>query len=178
MSIKASESPRRPGLGVILRWTCAIVVLGLLMVTLLALPFRLYAVQTDSMTPTFASRAMVVIRLGEYKQGQPIAFNHGGVVTTHRFISVNRDGTLATKGDANRTVDPWDVKRSEVIGGEVAAVPELGYWMVFFKSVKGATLLVLLGVGLTLLFSLRESRTKAAVGPVKQPPLDTVRIDQ
>jgi hypothetical protein len=50
--------------------------------------------------------------------------------------------------------------------------------MVFFKSVKGATLLVLLGVGLTLLFSLRESRTKGAVGPVKQPPLETVRTDQ
>jgi signal peptidase len=100
---------RRPSLWAIVRWTCALVAFGLLAVALLSLPFQLYAVRTGSMEPTFGPRALVVVHKNELVLGQPISFAHNGDVITHRLVSVNADGTLVTRGDANETPDPWVV---------------------------------------------------------------------
>ncbi len=154
MGMKTFASLRRPGLAVVLRWSAALVVLGILMVALLALPFQLYAVQTGSMQPAFAPRAVVLVHTGEYQQGKPISFQHKGAMITHRFVSVNADGTLVTKGDANKTADPWVVQRREVIGGVVASVPALGYWLVYLKSIPGLASVILACVGLSLLWSI------------------------
>ena len=154
MGMKTSESRRRPSPAVILRWSGELVVLGLLMATLLAVPFQLYAVRTGSMEPTFGPRDLVMVRTGEFKQGQPITFTHNGAVITHRLVSLNTDGTFATRGDANRTADPWVVQRSDVIGGVVASAPHLGYWLVYLKSMAGLGSVILAGVGLCLVWSI------------------------
>ena len=128
---------RRPRLATVLSWSGALVALGLLIATLLLLPFQLLAVRTGSMAPTIGVRAAVLVHTGEYREGEPIAFTHSGVVITHRLVSVNPDGTLVTKGDANDTPDPWVVRPTDVIGGVVGSVPALGYWLVYLKSGAG-----------------------------------------
>ena len=111
--------------------------LCLLALALAAVPFQLFAVRTGSMAPTFGARAAVLVHTGEYREGEPITFTHSGAVITHRLVSINPDGTLVTKGDANATPDPWVVRSGEVIGGVVGSVPALGYWLVYLKSGAG-----------------------------------------
>jgi signal peptidase len=152
--MKASESLRRPGLAVILRWSGALVVLGLLMVAFLSLPFQMFAVKTGSMEPVFGPRDLVLVHKGEYQQGQPISFTHYGEVITHRLVSVNADGTFVTRGDANKTPDPWVVQRREIIGGVVATVPHLGYSLVYLKSIPGLGSVIFLVVGLGFFWSI------------------------
>jgi signal peptidase I len=106
---------------------------------------RLYVVHTGSMSPTIPSRSAVIVQEGKYHLGQVISFDDSGQVVTHRFIGVNPDGSLITKGDANKTVDPWRTTRADVIGGVVSAPPQLGYWLTYLKNPAGAAS-VLLGV--------------------------------
>lgn len=173
MGIKASGSLRRPGLAVIVRWSGALIALGLLMATLLSLPFQLYAVRTGSMEPTFGPRALVVVRDGEFQQGQPITFTHHGAVITHRFESVNADGTIVTQGDANKTPDPWVVQRREVIGGVIASAPGVGYWLVYLKTWPGFGSVFFAGAGLFILWpiarELDDRRSPVRVGDSGRP---------
>jgi signal peptidase len=154
MGMKHSEPRRRPGRAVILRWAAELVVLGLLMVSLLSMPFQMYAVRTGSMEPTFAPRSLVLVHTGEFHQGQPISFTHNGEVITHRFKSVNADGSVVTKGDANTTADPWVVQPREIIGGVIASVPWLGYWFVYLKTMAGLASVICAVVGTVFLWSI------------------------
>lgn len=101
------------------------------------LPYRVYVVHTGSMQPTIPSTSAVLVRVGEYKVGQPISFNEQGGVITHRLMRINANGTIDTKGDANATDDPWHVPTSAIIGGVVAHPMGLGYWLVFLKNPLG-----------------------------------------
>ena len=154
MGMKAPGALRRPDRAAILQWSGALVVLGLLTVALLSLPFQLYAVRTGSMEPSFGTRDLVVVREGEWQPGQPISFVHHGEVITHRLVSVNADGTFVTKGDANATPDPWVVEPRDTIGGVVAAVPQLGYWLVYLKTMAGLASLIVAVVGTRILWSI------------------------
>lgn len=140
--MKVPGAFRRRDLAAILQWSVGLVVLGLLTVTLLSLPFQLYAVRTGSMEPAFGSRDLVIVNKGAWQQGQPITFTHNEEVITHRLVSVNADGTFVTKGDANTTPDPWVVQPRNTIGAVVASVPKLGYWLVYLKSIAGLASLV------------------------------------
>lgn len=152
--MKVPAALRRRGLAAIVQWSGALVVLGLLAVALLSLPFQLYAVRTGSMEPTFGSRSLVVVHKGEWQQGQPISFTHNGEVITHRLASVNSNGTFVTKGDANKTSDPWVVQPREVIGEVVASAPQLGYWLVYLKTIAGLASVICAVVGTRVLWSI------------------------
>jgi signal peptidase I len=169
--MRAPALLRRSGPGVIARWSAALVVLALLMLVLVLVRFQLYAVRTGSMEPLFGPRDLVVVLRGEYRQGQPISFAHDGAVITHRFVSVNPDGTYVTAGDANTTADPWVVQRRDVIGGVVASAPQLGYWFVYLKSIPGIGSLIAAVVGIRLLWSIAREFDDRTVGDVKRTQL-------
>jgi signal peptidase len=159
--MKRSAALRRPDLAGILQWSVGLVVLGLLTVTLLSLPFQFYAVRTGSMEPAFGSRDLVLVQKGEWQGGQPITFTHNGEVITHRLVSVNADGTFVTKGDANKTPDPWVVQPRDTIGAVVASAPQVGYWLVYFKSITGLASVICALVGTRVLWSIaRELEDK------------------
>jgi signal peptidase len=111
-----------------------------------AIPYKVYVVHTGSMTPAIPSRSAVVVHTNEYRVGEPVSFYQHGTVITHRLVSINANGTIDTKGDANATIDPWHVDTSAIIGEVVAAPAELGYWITFFKNPAGlaSTLFVVL----------------------------------
>ena len=110
------------------------------------------------------------------KKGQPISFTHHGEVITHRFKSVNADGSVVTQGDANTTADPWVVQPREIIGGVVASVPWLGYWFVYLKSMAGLASLICALVGTGFLWSIvRELDDKPGEDSDRRVHLDDGR---
>jgi signal peptidase I len=120
----------------------------------------LFVVHTGSMTPTIPIKSAVLVEKGSYHVGQVISFREDGAVVTHRFVGLNVDGTLITKGDGNTTVDPWKTTRAEVIGGVVAAPRELGYWLMYFKNPAGVGSLVGCVICTSLIWSIANSATK------------------
>lgn len=80
-----------------------------------------------SMRPVLHSGDIVVYRRGAQGVvvGDVVVFTHpewsGGVV--HRVVSIARDGSLVTRGDANATEDSEPVSRDRVKGIAVVVVP-------------------------------------------------------
>jgi signal peptidase len=117
------------------------------------LPYRVFVVHTGSMSPTIPSTSAAIVRLDEYKIGQPISFHEQGTVITHRLEAINVDGTITTKGDANATEDPWHPPVSAIIGGVVASPPHLGYWLMYLKNPLGLGSILLAALTCWLIWS-------------------------
>lgn len=139
----------------------ALLAVAALALTVLGLAtHQLYVVSTGSMSPTIPTRSLVVVDPSHYQLGEPITFRHNGAVITHRYIGVNADGTLITKGDANVTPDAFGVSRSDVLGGVVSAKDQLGYWFVYLKNPWGiASLLVTMALLVQVRSLFRETST-------------------
>ena len=121
------------------------------------LPYQVYIVHTGSMTPTIPSRSAVLVKKGAYHLGQVISFRTQNGVVTHRLIKRGADGTLVTKGDANRTADPGSLRATQVIGGVLAAPRMLGYWLQYLKNPAGVGSLALTIVCFWLTYSIAVS---------------------
>ena len=75
-----------------------------------AVPYRVYVIHTGSMSPAIPSRSAVVVRDGRYHVGQVVTFHENGTLVTHRLVAIHPDGTVDTKGDADRSIDPWHIR--------------------------------------------------------------------
>jgi len=131
------------------------------------------------MKPTIPPKSAVVVKKGEYRLGQVVAFDTPYGVVTHRLVKVNPDGTLGTKGDANQTVDPRSLPRDKVIGGVVAAPKSLGYWLVYIKNPAGFASIVLTIVLLWLAYSVTMDLANAEPRkpkPIVQPIPGSIRV--
>ncbi len=120
--------------------------------------YRLYVVHTGSMVPALRPGDAVLDRPAPraVHPGEVVTFSiHSGPdsVVTHRVVSV--DGSVVkTKGDANRTVDPWTLSMAQIVGTAVVLMPRVGYVIVYLKQPLGLASLVTVAVGLTLLWQL------------------------
>lgn len=99
--------------------------------------YKVYVIHTGSMSPTIPSGSAVLVHEGHYRVGQVVTFTEDGLTVTHRLVSVSAGGLTTTQGDANRTVDPWHVPKSQIIGGVVLAPRWVGYWIMYFKNPVG-----------------------------------------
>jgi len=106
------------------------------------LPYRAYVVHTGSMSPTIPPESAVVVREGEYRVGDVVSFTVHGAVVTHRLIAIHSDGTIETKGDANRSADPWHVPVAGIVGRVVAAPHRAGYLLTYVKTPAGCASIV------------------------------------
>jgi signal peptidase len=123
-------------------------VLGVFVLALSGLlPFKIYAVQTGSMSPTIPPASAVFVKPDVYHVGQPISFYEHGSVVTHRLMAVHADGTIETKGDANATIDPWHVSTKDIIGEVVYSPPMLGYWLVYLRNPLGLLSILIAALG-------------------------------
>ena len=135
-----------------------VVALVLTPVALLAsgvLPYQAFVVQTGSMEPMVPPASLVVVETGRYDVGQVITFHKGSELVTHRLIGVNADGSLTTKGDANASVDPSTISRSDVIGGVVYSPAGIGFWVMYFHNPMTIVALALWLVAAWLLWPTR-----------------------
>src|SRR4051812_24108982 len=121
---------------ILMRLLTAALAMGLIGAIALVLtsPYRLYVVRTGSMTPTIPVASAVLVNPHQApRPNNVITFQDKGKVTTHRLIRIKRDGMLVTKGDANRTPDPWKLTRANLIGTVTYHLPMLGFLLVFLK---------------------------------------------
>ena len=133
------------------------------------LPYKVYVLHTGSMTPTIPSKSAVIVDEGHYHVGQVVTFTEDGETVTHRLISINAAGLITTKGDANATADPWHPPKSQIIGGVVTTMPEVGYWLVYLKSPLGASSVLLAMLAIWQIWALGSSTLPEAV-PTPGPP--------
>lgn len=101
------------------------------------LPYKMYVMKTSSMYPTIPAESLVIVHTNQYHVGQVVTFVEQKSIVTHRLIAINPNGTITTKGDANRSVDPWHVPKSSIIGGVISAPPMLGFLIIYLKNPLG-----------------------------------------
>ncbi len=108
---------------------------------------------SGSMEPRIHSGDVVVTRevpADRLSKGSVITVqdpDHPAQTRTHRVVRRDADGTIVTKGDANRQADSSSVKDADVIGLGVIRVPYVGrpaYWLLERNyAALGVTLLLL-----------------------------------
>src|SRR4051794_6432070 len=87
---------------------------------------------SGSMSPRVAVGDVLVTRsvaVDDLRQGQVITVadpDHPGRTRTHRFVRVDSDGRLETKGDANEAADSTHVAPEDVHGVAVLRIPYVG----------------------------------------------------
>ncbi len=88
---------------------------------------RLYVVESGSMEPAIKTGSLLLTLPQEnYKTGDIISFKNNSSTVTHRIYSINEKGEYITKGDANEDPDNGVVKKTEILGKSVIAIPKLG----------------------------------------------------
>ena len=113
--------------------------------------YRVLRVQTGSMEPTLHVGDCIVIRKCDpatLSKGDIISFyseetDIQGMLVTHRIVSVNKDGTFTTMGDANPVSDSKSVKPESILGVYVRK-SEFYRWLGSFADTNKLFLLVVL----------------------------------
>ena len=82
--------------------------------TMWARGYRIYVIHTGSMVPTYVPGDIVVDAPAPrtVTPGEVITFRHTDLATdvvTHRVVGVTPAGLIRTKGDANQSVDAWQI---------------------------------------------------------------------
>lgn len=130
--------------------------------------YRLYIIHTGSMEPTLMPGDVVFdkpVAEGTLKVGQIITFRHSALTTdvvTHRFTGYTATGLITTKGDANATPDPWQIRPGQVKGADALTLPKVGYLIVFLKQPAGVASVVLGVLAMIFLWGLFFPASAAA----------------
>ncbi|GAB3590407.1 hypothetical protein GCM10027446_05060 [Angustibacter peucedani] len=118
--------------------------------------WRIYAVRTGSMDPTFPVGALVVdapARGALPPVGEVVTFETTQGVVTHR-VHEQVPGGVRTQGDANASPDAWTVAPRHVVGVVRFGVPRAGYLLVFLRQPTGVPSLVVLMLSVALAWSV------------------------
>jgi signal peptidase I len=151
--------------------------------------YRVYVVHTGSMLPTLPLGSIVVDKpaagLNGLKPGDIITFRHSDLTTdvvTHRVASLD-GGLIQTKGDANTSIDTWNIRPNQVEGVRIATIPKVGYLLVFLQQPAGLGATLLAFVSIFLLWALffpsaapiRRAATSHRASRHKPPNVAVVR---
>ena len=141
--------------------------------------YRVYAVQTGSMVPTFQPGDLVVDRATDsgYRPGDVITFRHssGPDLVTHRLTKITAQG-IHTKGDGNRTADVWNIRPDQVEGVGVTHLAHLGYVLVFLKQPSGVLGVMTSALSVVLLWGICFPAEAAVETSAKQPRARSSRL--
>lgn len=112
--------------------------------------FKSYTVVSGSMQPAIMTGSLAFIKpvSTPLKVGEVIAFSEPQSpknTILHRIHSIKGTGNneiIHTKGDANHTVDNWNVTRRDVRGMFLFSIPLIGYISEFIRKPLGFILLI------------------------------------
>jgi signal peptidase len=152
---RAKDRARARRVAGVLGATLAGVVMGLVIAVgvSLALGYRTFAVLSGSMEPNIHTGDAVVdkpIRPLEARVGDVVTFKdpgRGGELVTHRLRSIRPNGAtvaMITKGDANTTVERWNVPVNGSVGRVTYRLPHVGRAMAVIRGRYGRLLLIAL----------------------------------
>jgi len=124
---------------------------------------RSFAVLSGSMEPVLSTGDVVVddpIGPREVRVGDVVTFadsDHRGRRITHRVRSIHITGTRArfvTKGDANDSVERWDMDANGRLGRVVYRVPAVGYLLMRLGDPRAKLALIVVPAFLLALLEL------------------------
>jgi len=102
------------------------------------LGYRPLVVLSGSMEPTYKVGGILYykkIDVKELKVGDPITFKlDDGAVVSHRIVEIKENGVI-TKGDANNSNDPKEIKFDNIMGRDAKiCIPYVGYYVKFIND--------------------------------------------
>lgn len=101
---------------------------------------------SGSMEPSISAGDLVIVhRQEEYREGDIVMFESGGISVTHRIVEKTKEG-FVTKGDANRVPDMELLSENRIIGRVAAAIPLAGNVVLFLKRPAGMFLMLMLAI--------------------------------
>lgn len=107
--------------------------------------YSLKMVLSGSMEPAIKTGGVVMIKpASNYEVGDIVTYQYGRKarnLTTHRIIG-QKDNEFITKGDNNNAADINPIKKEQILGKVVLAVPYAGYIANFTRSKFGLILLI------------------------------------
>ena len=166
---------RRVRAGAVLCWCVGGVCFALLIAAVapMALGLRSYTVRSGSMTPAIRAGDIVIdqpISPSEAQVGDIVTFKDpggSGRLITHRAraISHTRDRLdFVTRGDANNTLEHWNVPTEGRIGRIAYRVPAVGYPLTWIGSGFGRLALIGIPAFILLAFGLLRVWAPERVG--------------
>lgn len=112
----------------------AAILINFLLSVVLATAVPIVAVESNSMVPAFSKGDILIIqgsKTPDLKIGDVIVFSVSGqpAPIVHRIVSLNSDGTVQTKGDANNGQLPFEtsIQGSQILGKSILIIPYLGW---------------------------------------------------
>lgn len=126
---------------------------------------RPFAIQSDSMSPTFDKGDLIVDTVvkdaSTLKEGDVITFwtviEGQRVLNSHRIIGIQDYGdfvSFVTMGDNNTMEDGLQVHQKEVVGKYMFRIPKLGTVVDFLQTSKGFLLVIVVPVALFFIYQL------------------------
>lgn len=112
--------------------------------------YRLFVVTSESMQPTIQKGSVAITQQSLLQNGDVITFirpSKEKEFITHRIVNISTNSgvtVLRTKGDNNKTNDPWMLMKGGVVGKVLYVVPYLGYVLTYARTKTGLILFMLL----------------------------------
>ncbi|NLZ51880.1 MAG: signal peptidase I [Thermoanaerobacteraceae bacterium] len=125
---------------------------------------QLYIVQSNSMSPTFKTGSLLIIKhvdTHSIEVGDIITFRkkNDSVSTTHRVVEIideNNTRQFITRGDANNMNDPTPVDENHVLGKVTFFITLLGYVMGFIRTKQGTLLVIVIPAFIIMITQIVE----------------------
>ena len=103
---------------------------------------------SGSMEPSMSIGDLVIVhREKEYRVGDIVVFDSGGLSVTHRILEKAQEG-FVTKGDANNVPDKELLSENHIIGRVAVVIPMVGKAVLFLKNQEGMMLIMMLAIWL------------------------------
>lgn len=111
--------------------------------------YKMYSVRSGSMSPAIKVGSLIIVEMKEtadiniqdivtYKASKSI-------LVTHRVVDIASDGSgYITRGDANKTNDPMVLKKENIVGKVVLAIPYAGAFFDLLRTKTGIVLLIVI----------------------------------
>ncbi|MCI5536847.1 MAG: signal peptidase I [Clostridiales bacterium] len=118
-----------------------------------------YVIISGSMEPELpvGSVCLVDCQQKEPEAGDIISYKAKDTIITHRVIE-KTDGGYITKGDSNSVADPGIVKPKQIFGTVICSIPQVGYAVMFMRTLKGIVLIAIGAVCFGLIGRLLERK--------------------
>lgn len=118
-----------------------------------------YVIISGSMEPELpvGSVCLVDCQQKEPEAGDIISYKAKDTIITHRVIE-ETDGGYITKGDSNSVADPGIVKSKQIFGTVICSIPQVGYAVMFMRTLKGIVLIAIGAVCFGLIGRLLERK--------------------
>lgn len=140
--------------------TILIVFLTLILNKTTNLNFAIFAIESESMEPELQKGDLIIVQRSNFYYPKEIVtykpFEEENKSITHRIVSTDKDSQqnnfYRIKGDNNPTEDPSNVYNNMIIGKVIYKIPQLGYGVLFIRTVPGVISLLIIPA--TMLFTI------------------------